>query len=128
MKKFSWFLSVLIVTGTGCAKLAHLQELLTLQELSKDRDQQALDVARQEQDFEKLLAAVKDHSIVQFTDQRSLLQSFGKPILTKPVEREGRRMEQWLYRYPTQAFGSPKIYFYFDASGKLLDWEYLRGE
>ena len=120
------FSMVLIFPGAGCAKLAHLQELLTLKELSDERDQQVLYVAQQDKNFEKLLAAIQDHSIVQFTDQKNFLQTFGKPVLTKRIEREGKPLQQWLYRYLTKPFGSPKVYLYFDASGKLLDWEYLK--
>ena len=113
---------------TGCAKLEHLPELLTLQDLSDDRDQQDLYVRNHDESFERLLAAVKNNSLDQFPDKKSFLKAFGKPLLTGQAAWKGRTLQRWLYRYTTRAFGSPKVYLYFDPSGKLQDWQYFPGE
>ena len=112
--------------GAGCAKLAHLQELLTLQGFSQDRDGQDLYTERQNENFEKLLAVAKNNSLGQFSSRRSILRAFGKPILKSRVLRDdGQTQERWLYRYPARPFGSPKVYVYFDKKGKLIEWQYL---
>jgi len=110
----------------GCAKLAHLQELLTLKALSLERDQQELDMEKQDKNFDNLLAAVENNSLEQGTHQRKFLGAFGEPILVSQVTGDDQQtLEKWLYRYATRPFGSPKVYVYFDRKEKLVEWEYL---
>lgn len=113
---------------TGCAKLAHLQELLTLQDLSLDRDQQDAYVKNHDESFERLLTAVKNNSLNQFPDQKSFLKTIGKPVLIKKIVLSGESMERWLYRRTKQSFDSPKVYLYFDQFQKLRQWEYFPRE
>ena len=110
---------------TGCAKLEHLQELLTLKDLSDDRDQQDIYVRNHDESFERLLKAVNNNSLDQFPDKKSFLKTFGKPLLTEQAVLNGQSLEKWLYRYATRSFGSPKVYLYFDQSGKLKHWQYF---
>ena len=113
---------------TGCAKLEHLPELLTLKDLSNDRDQQDLYVRNHDESFERLVNAVKDKSFDQYKNKKSFLEAFGKPLVTEQVSLDGESLEKWLYRYTTRSFGSPKVYLYFDRSGKLKRWQYFSGE
>ena len=124
MKKILPFVSFLFLL-TGCAKLEHLQELLALQDLSDDRDQQKMYVKNHQKSFESLLAAVKDHSIVQWQDKKSFIRNFGRPLLVKQVTLNQQTLERWLYRYPLRPFDSPRIYLYFDQAGKLRFWQYF---
>ncbi len=127
MKKFLLLFFILFFL-TGCAKVEHLQELLTLKDLSDDRDQQDIYVRNHDESFERLLQAVKDNSINQFPDKKSFLKAFGKPLLTRQVVWKGESLEKWLYRYATRSFGSPKVYLYFDKFGKLKSWKYFPRE
>lgn len=113
---------------TGCAKLEHLQELLTLKDLSDDREQQDIYVRNHDESFERLLKVVKNNSLDQFPDKKSFLKSFGKPLLTEQVMLNGEPLEKWLYRYATRSVGFPKVYLYFDQSGKLKHWQYFSRE
>ena len=118
----------LIFLLAGCAKLEHLQELLTLKDLSDDRDQQDLYAQRHDENFERLVNAVKDKSIDQYKTKKNFLQAFGKPLVTEQVSLDGESLEKWLYRHTTLSFGSPKVYLYFDQSGKLKRWQYFSRE
>ena len=110
----------------GCAKLAHLQELLTLKEFSSDRDQQESYIEKQDKNFEKLWVAVQESSMNQWTHRREFLGVFGKPILVSQVAGDDQQtLEKWLYRYASRPFGSPKVYVYFDREGKLVQWKCL---
>lgn len=133
MTRKSYFVTILLLFLafsflTGCAKLEHLPELLTLQDLSDDRGQQDLYVRNHDESFERLLQAVQDNSINQFPDKKSFLKAFGKPLLTRQVAWKGETLERWLYRYATKPFGSPRVYLYFDPSGKLKDWQCFPGQ
>ncbi len=110
---------------TSCAKLEHLQELLTLKDLSDDRDQQDIYVKNHNESFERLLAAVKSNFLNQFPDKKSFLKKIGKPILIKQVVWNGESLQRWLYRYSNKSLGSAKVYLYFDQAGKLKYWQYF---
>ena len=125
MKKIFFSLWCLSFLLTGCAKIEHLQELLTLKDLSDDRDQQDIYVKNHDESFERLLAAVKTNSLSQFPDKKSFLRDIGKPVLIKEVIGNGESLERWLYHRSTKSLGLPKIYLYFDQTGKLKYWQYF---
>ena len=107
---------------TGCAKLAHLQELLTLKNYSEEKDRQNKYIEKREQQFDALCRSVKDGTITQRRDRQGVRREFGDPIyIKKTVPREG---EVWLYRYPAQWLGSAKVYLNFAETGVLESWRY----
>ena len=118
-------LIVLLFCLTGCAKLAHLDQLLTLKDLSENRDAQTKSVEAQNKNFEQLLAALKNDRLKEYPDKKSILKSFGKPVILKFVIDNGQPKEQWIYRYATEYFKSEKIYFYFDEQGNVNCWEHV---
>jgi len=122
MKKIV-YVFVFFFVGSGCAKLAHLDELLTLKGLSDNQDMQVRYVEKQDKKFEQLADAVKNNQMDGFPDKKAILRAFGEPIFAKQSEEKS---EVWLYRYTTKLFGSQKIYLYFDASGKLIEWQHVQ--
>ena len=124
MKKYLLLvLTVLILSYLpGCAKLAHLEQLLTLKAVSDNRDAQKKFVEEQNKRFEELLEIVKKDSLRNYPDKKSILKNFGEPVFTRDIVRHGQPLELWLYRYATKYFGSEKVYLYFDETGKLVDF------
>ena len=122
-----YIIIVSTLTLAGCAKLSHLDQLLTLKDLSDEQDRLAVFVEEQDKRFEKLLAAYADKTIEQYQDQKSILKAFGEPVWRRSIQNDQQPLEQWLYRYSTQFFDSPKVYFYFDEKGKVVKWEYVQG-
>ncbi len=112
---------------TGCAKLQHLDQLLTLKAVSDEQTQMGKEIERQDARFESLVAAVTEGSISQYKDQKSVTAQFGPPIFTEKVAEDGRPLEVWVYRYAAQFFDSPKVYLYWDQAGQLVRWEYQGG-
>ena len=110
----------------GCAKLAHLEELLTLKSLSDNQVEQAKYIEAQDKKFKALLEAVENNRLDQYPNQRSFLKAFGQPIFTKKVKKENQQLEQWLYRYGAKFEGSEKVYLYFDDSGNLVSWKHIK--
>ncbi len=121
MKRFS-MLVVILLFSCGCAKLSHLQELLTLKGLSDNQDDLNRYVEKQDKKFDQLLAVVKAWRLNEFSDKKSFLKEFGDPVLTKKLDNG---TEQWLYRYTAKLFGSEKVYLYFDNSGKFVDYKHV---
>ena len=109
MKKIFFSLWCLSFLLTGCAKIEHLQELLTLKDLSDDRDQQDIYVKNHDESFERLLAAVQTNSLSQFPDRMSLLRNIGKPVLIKQAVWNGESLERWIYHRLIKSLGLSKI-------------------
>ena len=107
----------------GCAKLAHLKELLTLKTLSENQAEQKKYIDRQNKKFEGLLIAVNNNELAKYPDKKSILKEFGEPILTKTVFEDEEVREEWLYRYSAKLSGSEKVYLYFDVTGRLVNWK-----
>ncbi len=125
MKQIFILLAVILASG-GCAKLAHLQELLTLKSMSDNRGEQEKFVDRQNESYKKVLTAYQNNTLNNYPDKKSILKNFGEPLLVRKVTRGGDHLEYWLYRHPVKAFKSDKVYLYFDSTGKLVEWEYVQ--
>jgi len=106
--------------SAGCAKLQHLDQLLTLKAVSDEQAQMGKEIDRQDARFERLVAAVEEGSIGKYKDQKNVQHSFGDPIYV--TQADG--LDIWVYRYAARFFDSPKVYLYWDQAGQLVRWEY----
>ena len=123
---FKGILSLTVaVILSGCAKLAHMNELLTLKAISDQQDAMGNYVEKQDNKFKLLLSAVEDRSIEKYNRKTTIVRKFGDPVFCENVEHKGEQAEFCLYRYTKKYFNSDKVYFYFDAKGKLVDWEHI---
>ncbi len=118
-------LLIVSMLACGCAKLAHLDELLTLKALSDNQEQQQKYVEAHNKKFEALLEAVKNNSLGNYPNKKDFLKKFGEPILAKHVVRDGKEYEECFYRYATKLSGSERIYLYFDSEEKLVDYQHI---
>ena len=114
-----------VLLVSGCAKIAHLDELLRLKNYSAEKEREKKFVEGQDKNFERLLAAVKGQGLGRYPDQKSILKEFGEPVFGRKTVKADIPCEVWLYRYATQYFGSDKVYLYFDQKGKLKSYDYL---
>lgn len=126
MLKSKIFLLGGLLIFAGCAKLAHIDELLTLQDLSIEQDRQVKFVEDQDKSFELLLKAAENNSFEQYSNQNDFLGNFGPPVYTVDVNENGQQLKKWVYRYSTKAFDSQKIYLYFDDTGRLAKWNHIK--
>ena len=115
----------LLMSAAGCAKLAHLNELLTLQDLSNEQAAQAQYVEEKNAKFRELLKVFADGDLDVYIHRDMVLADFGEPVIKSKTERDGLDLQMWLYRYPVQLRGSEKIYFYFDKQGKTVAWKHV---
>ncbi len=123
------FISLLgVVFLSGCAKLAHLDDLLRLKSLSDNQAQQRKYVEEQNKKFEALLDIVKNNRIHEYPNKESFLKAFGGPIFAKKIQRDDKTLEQWLYRYAQKLSGSEKVYVYFDEAGNFVDFKHVKSE
>ncbi|MBF0595060.1 MAG: hypothetical protein HQL22_08835 [Candidatus Omnitrophica bacterium] len=107
-----------VVFLSSCAELQHLDEALTLQAYSKERDAQEKDVALEDKAFDQLLAGVKSGDIpVHVQSAAELERRFGQPILKTPLKPAGTYAE-WLYRYQVKK-PSPKVYVLVGPGGEI---------
>ena len=120
-----WTAVWLSVGLIGCATLEHMDQLLTLQEMSKNGDLQHQYVESYDKKFNQLVEAVKTGRIAEYTDQNAVVQSFDQPIYIKEETKDGVSYEKWLYRYAAKLQNSQKVYLYFDQGKKLKSWEWV---
>lgn len=117
------FLFLIILSG--CAKVQHLDQLLTLKAVSEEQDAMSKEVEAANKKFDELVALVQSGEIAQYKSQRSVRRRFGPPILINQEQKQNVVFEVWLYRYATQFFGSDKVYLHFDNDGKLHNWQFV---
>lgn len=125
MKKILLIICCVVFPFSGCAKLAHLDQLLTLKAMGENKDQQAKFVKEQDQNFENILQAYRDNRLGQYPDTKSIQKAFGAPIAVSDEVKDGVSRISWLYRYSVQMLSSDKLYLYFSPDGKLLEWQYV---
>ena len=107
---------------SGCTKVAHLDELLTLKSFSDDQKITNQDVDKKNNQFDMLLAMVQSGDISRYKDKSAIVEHFGAPILSRERTENGKKIDEWIYRYQTNFFDSPKVYLQFDESQALIKW------
>ena len=125
MRKISILFLTLIVLS-GCAKVQHLDQLLTLKSLADEQVVMGQYVKEQNQKFELMIEEFEAGTLDQYLNKKKILRAFGDPIHVKHVNKNDQELESWLYRYSTQFFDSEKIYLYFDPDDNLIESEYIR--
>ena len=119
------FSLISVIFLSGCAKVAHMNELLTLKAMSDGQDAMGAYIEKQDNKFKLLLSAVEDKSIEKYNRKSVIVRKFGDPVYCEDITHNGAPAEFCLYRYTKKYFNSDKIYFYFDKEGKLLDWQHI---
>jgi len=107
----------------GCAKITHLNELLTLKGLADNQKQIETYLQKQERGFTKLNDDIKNDRLTKGELKRYIIAKYSEPVLTKEVDDGGGIKEILLYRHPTKYFKSDRIYLYFDAGHRLVSWQ-----
>ena len=126
MKRIVIIFTVCLFLG-GCAKVGHIDELLTLKDLANEQDQIGQYVEEQDRNFELMLKEAKAGTLDDYSNKRNIQRAFGEPVYARNVAQDNQEIESWLYRYATKYFGVEKIYLYFDLDGNLVKSEYVGG-
>jgi len=116
---------VVSVVGSGCAKIAHIQELLTLKAYSDEGEAQERHIKDQDNKFEQLLAVVREDAVVAGITQKDFRKKYGDPVYVRERICDGAACDEWLYRYTVRPFDSDKVYIYFSKDGTLRSWRYV---
>lgn len=113
----------------GCAKLAHLDELLTLKNVSDNQRQIQIYLEKQEKGFTRLKDDIKNDRLTLGQFKRSIIDKYSEPVLIEKPEPESVGIKEiLLYRHPTNYFKSDRIYLYFDENCRLASWELKPGD
>jgi len=126
MKKFFCviFIVLFVFVFSGCAKLRHLPQLLTLKAYAKNKEEQEAYVLVQKKQFEKLLEVVNSGRLEDYQTKDQFVEAFGEPIVAHSKTRNGIVYDMWMYRFAGSVRAAEKIYLYFDEEGQLQDWEH----
>ena len=77
--------------------------------------------------FSHMLEAIAHNRFDEYQTKGKLLKDFGDPVFCRPLENSQPPLDECLYRYHSQFFGSDKVYLYFDKDEKLNKWVYEKG-
>ncbi|HNV24013.1 MAG TPA: hypothetical protein PKH98_03905 [Candidatus Omnitrophota bacterium] len=122
MKKIL-FLVIGVFLLSGCAKMQHLDQLLILKNFSDEQTRLQQYIEQQDKKFEKLLKAIEDRTLVKNMRDQAIVRMYGDPLGKREVEKDGKKMERWNYRYQMKYFESEKVYLYFNEEKRLIGWE-----
>ena len=117
-------LGFILLFLSGCAKLQHMDQLLTLKGVADEQKRQQSYIEKQDKKFEQLRESVQTDKIKKFSNQKQIFSKFGQPIYSRSIEKNGQTLELWVYRYMVQYFNSDKVNLYFDSDGKLVESAY----
>ena len=123
-RKFFSLVGFIFLFSAGCAKLQHMDQLLTLKGVADEQKRQQSAIEKQDKKFEQLREAVQTDAIKKFSNQKQILSKFGQPIYSRSVQNNGQDLELWIYRYSVEYFNSDKVFLSFDQDGKLVDASY----
>lgn len=122
MQRIAPYLLLVILSLSGCTIIENLDEISTMGDYSREKDNQARLVKSINAHYDKLTKVIADGHISEYKDEASFTHSFGDPILKKDL---GNGIQRWLYRYAIYRFAKDKVYVYFDHNGKMIKWEKL---
>lgn len=111
---------------SGCAKIQHLDQLLTLKAMGEEGERLDKYVKVQDEKFKILVSDFENNRLAKGLPKKSVIKKYGDPIYEKPEVYQGREGNALLYRNAiNKHFDSAKMYLYFDTDGKLWDWQYF---
>ena len=123
-----WFLFISLFILAGCAKIEHLDQLLTLKAISDEQALMDKDVEAYNKKFKLLIEKVKSEDIKKYSNQKNILKNFGKPIYVSDATKNDQKLQVWMYRYAEKFMDSDKVFLYFDPAEKLVAWEFVEGK
>lgn len=103
--------------------MEHLDELLTLKNVSDNQRDMDIYLKKQIKGFKKLLDDIKNDRLRKGESKNSIISTYYDPILTKQVGESKDIREVLLYRHPTEYFNSDRVYLYINNKGRLAYWE-----
>jgi hypothetical protein len=110
---------------TGCAKLAHINELLILKGVADEQKRHDEYVADHDARFKSLIEAHKNGSVGEYRNKKGIAKRYGKPIFVEESILDGQTVEKWVYRQAVKYFDSDYVHVYFDTKGQFVKSEYL---
>lgn len=115
---------VLFAGCTTIKKVQNMSQLLRLKDYSESQEEIAKDVETQNQMFDEMVEKIEAGRF-GYATAKDVFEQFGAPVFLRVMEFEGEIAEQWVYRY-AKDFGGDKVYVYFDESGKLINFDYMK--
>ena len=114
---FAW------VCVSGCAKIVHLDQLLTIKAYSDNEDEKKQFIQASDKRFETLFHDLTAGRLAPATPREDVRKAYGRPVYERELGDGAEAGTLWMYRRQTDYSGGEKLYLYFDAQGGLLRWE-----
>ena len=104
--------------------IGHSSDLLILKSVADDQAYLSEQVKKQNAKFDLMLQEYQENQLANYTKKEHFTKAFGEPVFIQMAREGDEHLEEWLYRYSTQFFNSPKIYVYFDRKGRKFKVNY----
>ena len=107
----------------SCSVVNHLDEALTLQDYSNERDGMEAMVRQRDAQFDWLLSRIASgDKLADLRDRAALLDRLGQPVLVAVLKQGGVKRERWLYRHQKPTLDMTKVYFLLNPDGRVNRW------
>ena len=117
------FFTMSLLAFNGCAIIDHLDELSMMGDFARDKDDQKKIIQRVKDNYDALVGAINAKQMNSYSNQIDIRNKFGEPIAIKDLKIDGKKQQQWLYRYALIREAKDKVYLYFDENGGLTKYE-----
>ena len=68
---------------------------------------------------------MEERTLVKNVRGQSIVRMYGEPLGKREIEKDGKKLERWNYRYQMKYFESEKVYLYFNEEKRLVGWEHV---
>ncbi len=122
------FLFLMLLVCSGCSIIGHLDQLSTMGEFAREKSDEKKIIDQAKSNYDALVVAINTNQMNSYANQVDIRNKFGDPITIKDIEVNGKKQQQWMYRYALIREAKDKVYLYFDDQGKLIKHEQERIE
>lgn len=123
MSTFKLFTLLALLVLNGCTMMSHMEELSTLGDVAREKDNQNNAVKLVDDYYDALVAAIVSKQMDQFPSQVDIRRKFGDPMVIKTIQVNGHLQQEWMYRHSLIKEAKDKVYLYFDDQGQLFKYE-----
>jgi len=124
MSRYLLVMLLLASVLSGCAKIRHLPQLLTLKGLMEEQVGLDAYIEFRNQKFKEMVDLYIKNRLKDYPDKQSIVNDFGEPIAVNQYSYNDQEFEEWLYRPPVTFFKTDMIYLYFDEENNLSEIDY----
>ena len=120
---YIFFLSLTVISLSGCVYLAHLDEAMFMKSLKDSQGEMQAELKKEEKLYNKLKTDIDRGRLNHLTGKRRIFSLYGEPALCRPAEGQAGIKETCIYRNPAGGLLSEVILLNLDGQERLYSWQ-----